>query len=91
MAKLSVANKRSRKAQKNPYRLVYGGGPGRGFAVSNDYALPQMAIAEAKALSLPGSYGGEVVVVRSIWPVSAPSSTGGRAAESSTLGQRATP
>lgn len=48
------------------YQLVYGGGPGRGFAVSQDYVLPKMAIAEAKALSLPRSYGKEVVVVQKI-------------------------
>ena len=44
------------------YVLVYGGGAGRGFSVSQPYLLKKMAIDEARALSRPGSYGGEVRV-----------------------------
>lgn len=52
----------STKPEDGDYVLVYGGKAGRGFATSKPYFLEEMAIDEAKALSKPGSYGGEVRV-----------------------------
>lgn len=53
----------SRRDPENvDYVLVYGGRTGKGFAVSKPFILKSMAIAEAKALSRPDSYGDEVRV-----------------------------
>jgi len=50
--------------QEGEFVLVYGGSGSKGFAVSKPFALEGMAITEARALSRPGSFGGEVTVAQ---------------------------
>ena len=50
--------------QEGEFVLVYGGSGSKGFAVSKPFALEGMAITEARALSRPGSFGGEVTVTQ---------------------------